>query len=204
MPLLETLMIDVGGSIAKALLKRWFGDNSLISDAGSSVTDVLKERVTDRVAQQRARQQFEAIGEKVGESMWPIFEMDETALDEGARMAIAMAVADTLNTATSTLLARHDLEPIEIAHQLLIDHPARSYHFSDTEGRLYEQIIGESCQYIVDIASTLPHFTERTLAEVLTRERHLVEIAERTVQEVTRLRAELRPQVEASRFELDY
>ncbi len=204
MPLLETLMVDVGGSIAKALLKRWLGSNGLVSDAASSAADVLKGRLTDRLAQQRARQQFETIGEKVGESLQPLFEMEGAALDEATRTAIALAVTETLNTATSELLARHDLEPVEIASQLLKDHPARSYHFSDSEGRLYEQIIGESCQYIVEIASQLPHFTERTLAEVLTRERHLVEIAEHTVQEVARLRAQLNPQVEAARFELDY
>lgn len=170
MPLLEALMIDVGGSIAKSLLKRWFSNNDLVSDAASSAADVLKGRVSDRLAQQRARQQFETIGEKVGESLWPIFEMDGASLDEGTRTAIALAVADTLNTASSALLARYDLEPVEIAQQLLKDHPARSYHFSDTEGRLYELIINESCQYIVDIASQFPHFTERTQSEILTRD----------------------------------
>lgn len=136
MPLLETLMIDVGGSIAKALLKRWLSNNTLVSDAAESAADVLKGRLSDRLAQQRARQQFETIGEKVGESLQPLFEMEGAALDEQSRTAVAMAAAETLNTATSELLARHDLEPIEIARQLLTDHPARSYHFSDTEGRL--------------------------------------------------------------------
>ncbi len=165
---------------------------------------MLKGRLTDRLAQQRARQQFETIGVKVGESLWPIFKMEGAALDEGSQTAIALAVAHTLNKATSSLLARHDLEPAEIADQLLREHPARSYHFSDVETHLYELIVNESCQYIVDIASQLPHFTERTLAEVLMRERHLVDIAERTVQEVAHLRAQLNPQVEVARFELDY
>ena len=113
-------------------------------------------------------------------------------------------MAETLNTTTSVLLARHNLDPVEFANQLLIDHPASSYHFSDSESRLYELIVRESCQYIVDIASQLPYFTERTLAEVLTRERQLVEIAERIIQEVAHLRAQLNPQVEAAQFELDY
>jgi len=203
MSLLETVMIDVGGSFARALLKRWLGDNPA-SDAASSISDVLQSRLTDRLAQQRARQQFETIGEKVGESLWPLFAMEGPELDDGAHTAIALAVARTLDGATSTLLARHNLEPTEIARHLLRDRPASSCHFSDAEGRLYERIISESCQYIVDIASQLPHFTERTLAEILTRERQLIEIAERVVQEVTRLRAELTPQVEAARFELDY
>ncbi|HLG79217.1 MAG TPA: NACHT domain-containing protein, partial [Ktedonobacteraceae bacterium] len=204
MPLLETLMIDLGGSIAKALLSRWLSDNTIVSDASSSIVDVLKNSVTDRLAQQRARHQLEVIGNKVGENLLPVFEMEGAALDEGSRTAIALAVSETLNTATPSLLARHDLEPVEIAQHLLADHPARSYHFSDTEGRLYEQIVGECCQYIVDIASQLPQFTERTFAEILTRERYLVEIADRIVKDIARLRAQLNPQVEAARFELDY
>ncbi|GHO56881.1 NACHT domain-containing protein [Ktedonobacter robiniae] len=204
MPLLEILMLDVGGAIAKGLLTRWLSSNALVSDAASSLADVLKARISDRLAQQRARQQFETIGEKVGESLAPIFEIEGAALDESSRAAIANAVADTLNTANSALLARHNLEPVEIARELLKEYPASSYHFSQSEGYLYERIVNESCQYIVDIASQLPQFTERTLSEVLLRERQLVKTAERIVDEVTRLRQQLNPQVEAKRFELDY
>lgn len=50
MPLLETLMIDVGGSIAKALLTRWLSNNTIVSDASSSIVDVLKNSLTDRLA----------------------------------------------------------------------------------------------------------------------------------------------------------
>ncbi|GHO78572.1 ATP-binding protein [Ktedonobacter sp. SOSP1-85] len=204
MPLLEILMLDVGGAIAKGLLTRWLSSNALVSDVASSLTDVLKTQISDRLAQQRARQQLETIGEKVGESLVPIFEIEGAALDESSRAAIANAVADTLNTANSALLARHNLEPVEIARELLKEHPASSYHFSQSEGYLYERIVNESCQYIVDIASQLPQFTERTLSEVLLRERQLVKTAERIVDEVTRLRQQLNPQVEAKRFELDY
>ncbi len=52
MPLLEILAIDVGGSIAKGLLKRWLGSDNPISDAASSVVDMLKECGVDRRAQQ--------------------------------------------------------------------------------------------------------------------------------------------------------
>ena len=204
MPLLEILMLDVGGAIAKGLLTRWLSSNALVSDAASSLADVLKSQISDRLAQQRARQQFETIGEKVGESLTPVFEMEGATLDEGSRTAIAMAVADTLNTANSALLARHNLEPVEIARELLRARPASFYHFSQSEGSLYERIVNESCQYIVDIASQLPQFTERTLSEVLLREHQLVKIAERIVDEVTRLRQQLNPQVETKRFELDY
>src|SRR3989440_3493000 len=123
---------------------------------------------------------------------------------ESTRTAVVLAVAETLNTATSEVIAHYNFEPAEVAKLLLQTHPAQSYHFSDTEGRLYERIIAESCEYIVDIASQLPQFNERTLAEILKREGQLITIAEKILQEVARMRAELDPQVEAARFELEY
>ena len=73
MPLLEVLAVDVGASIAKAILKRWLGDSGPIPDTASSIVDVLKTRTADRLVQRRAERQFEAIGEKVGESLLPLF-----------------------------------------------------------------------------------------------------------------------------------
>ncbi len=204
MPLLEALSLEVGTSIAKAILKRWLGGNDLISDAADSALDILKAHTSDRIAQQRAKRQFESIGEKVGENLLPVFEMEGAKLDEGTRTAIALAAADTLNAATSEVLARRNLQPIEVARYLLNKHPSASYHFSDAEGRLYERIVTEACTYIVDIASQLPQFTERTLAEVLKREGQMIAIAEKILQEVARMRTMLDPELEAARFELDY
>src|SRR5207302_8396549 len=105
----------------------------LLSDTAASAVDILKTYTTDRIAQQRAQRQFEAIGEKVGESLLPIFEMEGAKLDEGARTAVALAVADILNAATSEVLAQHNLDPVNLAKYLLDLHPARSHHFSDDE-----------------------------------------------------------------------
>lgn len=204
MPLVEVLALDVGSSIAKAILKRWLGDSGPIPDTALSIVDVLKTRTADRLAQRRAERQFEVIGEKVGESLLPLFQVEGALLEENERMAVARAVADTLNAATSEVIAQQNFEPAEVARQLLLAYPAGSYFFAEAEGHLYERIIKESCQYIVDIASQLPHFTERTLAEILQREGQLITIAEKILEEVARMRVELDPQLESARFELDY
>jgi hypothetical protein len=108
----------------KHCLTRWLSNNTVVSEASSSIIDVLQGSVKDRLAQQRAHRQFESIGESVGKSLLPIFEMDGATLDEGSRTAIALAVTGTLNKATTALLARYDLEPVEIARQLLKEYPA--------------------------------------------------------------------------------
>src|SRR5579872_2374886 len=160
MPLIETLTIELGSSIAKSILKRWLKDD-MAADASSSIIDVLRSWTTDRTVQQRANRQLEEIGEKVGENLLPIFEIDGANLDDASRTAVALAVADTLNTLSSNILVQHNLEPSELTKYLL-EHPIGIEGFNDTEKSLYRSIISESCQYIVDIASQLPTFTEKT------------------------------------------
>jgi hypothetical protein len=203
MALLETLMIEVGTSIAKSILKAWLKDSDIALNASSSIIDALKSWTTDRIAQRKAEQQLLAIGEKVGESLLPIFETEGAHLDEGSRTAIALAVAETLNTASSSVLAQHDLAPSALARYLLA-HPSGTQDFSETEKFLYQRIISESCEYIVDIASQLPAFTERTFAEVLKRENQLLDITRQTLEEVHRLREQADPLTEAAQFELEY
>ena len=130
--------------------------------------------------------------------------MEGAALDEGSRTAVALAVADTLIQLPVRCLPGigsgtcRDCRPAPERTSCTVPALLRS------ERPLYEQTVNESCQYIVDIASQLPYFTERTLAEVLIRELEMVDIAERIVEEVGRLRAELNPQAEAAGFESDY
>jgi hypothetical protein len=176
----------------------------VMGDVTGSIVDVLKGRAGDKIAQKRAARQFEAIGEKVGESLLPVFEMDGAGLDESARTAVALEVASTLNRITSAMVTKRDLEPRAVAKQLLEERPAKVCGFSEAEGLLYERTVRESCEYIVDIAKDLPQFTERTFAEILSREGQLLEIAEKILMEVARMRAAQDTTLEESRFELEY
>jgi len=187
MPLIETLSLELGSSIAKALLKSWLKNSDMAVDASSSLVDVLKSWTADKTTQRRAQRQFEEIGEKVGESLLPIFEKEGANLDEGSRNAVALAVAQTLNSASSAVLAQNNLASTELTTYLL-HHPFGTEHFNETEQLLYQRIISESCERIVTIASQLPAFTEQTFAEILKREHRLLDIAQQTLEEVRRLR----------------
>lgn len=207
MSLIAVLSIEVGASIAKSILKLWLKDSNIAVDATSTIVDVLKSKTTDRVAQQRAQRQFEAIGEKVGESLFPIFEAHSN-LDEGSRTAVALAVAETLNTISGEVITELNLDPAYLATHLLNKHPATSYHFNETETQLYRRIISEACAYIIDIASQLPTFNKDAFVEILKREGQILNIANEILQEVSRLRNQFNPQEmeaqEAAHFELEY
>lgn len=205
MSLGEILVLEVGASIAKSMLKLWL-KTDIISEASSSLVDVLKSQITNKIDQHRAQRQFEAIGEKVSESLLPIFEIEGVRLDEGSRIAVAKAVAETLNTAkiSSRLLASLNLDPTNLAKYIRSANENATQHFGTEEIALYERIIDESCEYIVDIASQLPSYNEQTLSEVLKRENQLLDKAEQVLTEVQGMREQLNPKALAAHFELEY
>lgn len=208
MSLIAALCIDVGASIAKTILRIWFKDLDLGLDTSSAtIIDILKEKTEDRVAQHRAQRQLEMIGEKVGESLLPLFEA-ESRLSQESRTAVALAVAETLNSISHQLLIQTTLEPSWLARHLLRVYPATRYHFNEVETQLYQRTVSEACEYIVDIAAQLPPFQRDTLTEVLRREEQIFTLANQILQEVNRMRKVLDPQAkeaqEAARFELEY
>jgi Leucine-rich repeat (LRR) protein len=204
MPFIEAVILELGSSISKSILKLWLKDHPIISDTSASITDILKLRTSDKIAQQRARRQFELIGEKVGESLMPIFEVEGASLDDASRIAVVQAAVETLNAVTSDVLVQQNIDPSNLAKYLLKVHPAEPYHFSQSEEFLYQRIVSESCERIVEIASQLPTFNETTFSEVLKRESQLIDITENILQEMQRLREQLNPDAKAAHFELDY
>ncbi|MBI5302762.1 MAG: NACHT domain-containing protein [Chloroflexi bacterium] len=205
MALLETLTLQLAPAIAKSILKLWLKDAGIALDVSSSLVDLLKGKTVDIITQQKAKRQFEAIGEQVAQNLAPVFE--SAGIDENGQSAVALAIADTLNTAKidSALLIERNLEPTELAKYLLGNRPGTTNLFSEPEESLYRRIISETSRLIVDIASQLPTFTERTFAEVLKREDSLLAITDRILEEVRHIRASSQSTEQAvSQFEADY
>lgn len=188
--LLETLLLTVGPALGKGILGTWLGESEVVGEVGGSLVDLLATRTGDRIAQRRGARQFEQIGERVAESLLPLFE--GAGLDEGSCQAIAEAVAETLNDTPldAQLLAERHLDPSQVARYLLEARPETTDHFSEAEVTLYRRIINESASAIVDIASQLPHFRERTFGELLRRQNEMLTIVERVLTEVRRIREE--------------
>ena len=209
MAIIEVLTVELGSSIAKAILKMWLKDYSLASDIASDLVGLIKAKTNDVVAQQRAKRQFEAIGEKVAENLLPLFEAENLNFDEGAQSAVAQGISNILNTSKidAKLLAEENLEPERLLSYLRDLHPNRTKNFSKEETEFFERILSEVCQNILDIASDLPSFTERTLSEILKRETELIDKANVMLEELRRIRQSsehLDATAQSSIFETEY
>lgn len=200
------MILEVGTAVAKSILQLWTKDLPVVSDATSSIFDIIKSLTSDRITQNKARRQIEAIGEKVGENIFQLFEADSVTLDEGSKISIALAVASIFNNKniSSISILKNNLDPIRLSTYLLNNETSVFQHFSEVESALYRRIIKESCTCIVDIASQLPFFTERTFSEVLKREDQIISVTTEVLQEVRHIRAQLDPQKEAEQFEHEY
>lgn len=210
-PLLEVLSLHVGPAVAKSILKYWFKDpglfNTVATGIGTSFIDLLKLKTSDVFAQKRGQIQFDAIAQHVAEHLYRMIEKDGAHLTASEREAVAFKVAYTLEGAEidPDLLVKRDLNPAALKEYLLQDVATATRDFSLDATEFYKDIIDECSQSIVDIASRLPTFNERTFAEVLKRERQIETTATRILEEVVRLREQSeRRTPHAARFETEY
>src|SRR5437899_2150300 len=124
MPLLEAVALEVGAAIAKSILKLWTRDSNLGQDVSSSLLDLLKTKTSDMFAQRKGERQFAEIGDEIGQSLLPLFNVEGVHLDEGDRTAVALAVAETFNKSklSSELLAKRNLQPTKLAEHVFALH----------------------------------------------------------------------------------
>lgn len=207
MGLIEFLVAYVGSSVAKTILKFWVRDSDFAQDVGTEIIDFLKSKVSDGIASKRGSRQFEEIAEKVAESLVPLFEHEN--LNEDDKKRISQAVGEAIGNLriSAELLVKKNLEPSELARFIRHSNATVKNSLSAAECAFYDRLVDQCSQYIVDIASQLPGFTEKTFAEVLRRQDELRNIAADILKKMTELQQksqEANIKTDFARFEADY
>lgn len=205
--IISTLTFLVGPAIARVILRRWLRDSDIAEELTGSLFDLIRSQTDDVRAQSYGTRQFEEIGEQIAISLLPVFETE--FVGELNLLAITEAVATSLTNVGSfaNLLVKSNLQPEILKEHILRSNSEVTTLFSEAEEKLYRRVIGECCEYIVDISSQLPHFTERTFAEILRRENQLLSLTKQLIAEVQRIREvseQSNIQARAIRFEAEY
>lgn len=191
MPVLETLATLLGPTIARCILRGWLDDGDIAEELTSSISSIVKAKTNDFLAQRRAERQFESIGERIAVQLLPLFNEQEEHINEERQKIIVQSVARTLKSGviTANMLAKINLEPFRLKKYLEQYSPNITKDFSEIESQLYNRILHECSNYIIDTASQLPSFTEKTLALILKREDQLIGIVEQILKEVQQIQA---------------
>jgi predicted NACHT family NTPase len=139
----------------------------------------------------------------------PLFEADQVTFSEARKEELVAALTATLNKShlTPEILTERNLEPTALAKHLLTFQPETTRDFSEPEREFFHRAISETSRSIVDIATRLPSFNERTFAEILKRETQLITITNEILEEVRRIREQSQQEnvvMAAAKFEEDY
>ncbi|MFB8766593.1 NACHT domain-containing protein [Nocardiopsis alba] len=183
--------LKVGVAVVKAACGIWIG-NPLAESAATTVTDIVREKVTGTRKQRRLERRFAEIEESIAERMLGYLDHEFRGLAENEREAAVLAVADTFERAglTDRTLFEQDLDPLYLERYLRAKVPRATRDLSAVAVALYDRVLPESCAYVMATLTTLPRFQAGAFTELLRRERlvldHLEELLDRIPREEVR------------------
>ena len=186
MALIETFTIGVGAAVAKAARKLWLKDSDIAAAAATSTVDIVAKMLPFSV-RGPAQREFDRIAEEVGRNLERFLEAECPNLPENEKAAAALAVATALDRAaiSNDVLFAKDLAPVALERHVLEMVPDGD---RDLSGDLYARILRESCNYIVEIRSTLPSFGLRAIQESLQREGEIIALVKQVLEAMPRSR----------------
>ena len=201
---LDDAAVALGSVVVQAAIKLWLGDRTLAADIASSATEALAARTNDLLRRRQTVRLVERMTDIVARKLQPYLQVEYSRLPENERIAATLAVHDTFVKAalTDEDLFAHDLNATYVDKYLrrTVSGMPQAAGLSEAASSLYDVLLRECCEYVVQIIVTLPSFQSGILTEILRRETEitnlLMEILER-LPERQRGRG-------TSEFEVDY
>jgi hypothetical protein len=170
--------LTLGAAVVKAALQVWFKDDVLVAQAGVSIVDLVKSKISGQLEQRRAQRLFEDLEVPVANRLRSIRTTEFSAMPENEWRAAVLASAisfDRANLNARELLTR-DLDPLSL-EQLIRAHSRSATRDLSSDGTaLYNRIISEACSHVIEIADKLPSFQVGAIAELLRRDREIIEL----------------------------
>lgn len=207
MPIVETLTVTVGASVAKWIIGEWVGDG-LRKELAAGFADVLASRVPDFIQRRGIRRQMDQIAESSAVKLARLVEAEFQTLDDGEQRAAVHAASDALDAGIGLAdISALDYDPVRLKERLvhLSQVKLDRYGLSSDAERLYNLVLTESANYIVEVASTLPNFATNASVEILRRESALIEMVREIYAKLPDPRAAAEMEAAATaEFETDY
>ncbi|MEU9170184.1 NACHT domain-containing protein [Streptomyces sp. NPDC048420] len=166
----EVAALRLGTTVARAAAQAWLGGKRREQERRLGMAELIRLRVPGMRLQRSVERQFEEIADAVFDRLAPFLEREFRGLDEGGRQAVLDGVCDTFAAAdlSDGALLSADVNPAEVVRRVMRSVAAPT-GLGEAEGRLYEVLFAECCEYYVRIVRGLPVFEERALGELLAR-----------------------------------
>ncbi|MCW6006110.1 NACHT domain-containing protein [Micromonospora sp. CPCC 205371] len=179
MPGLEVAAITLGAAVVKAAFGVWFGDAKLASEVGNSAIDLATQKLTSERERRRLHRVRDETADLIADRVQPLVEREFADLPEHERRAAVDAVRDTFEAAALTEddLFKQDLDAGYLDRYLRSQDPDRTARAGLGDGgvRLYDLLLRECSAYTIEVARTLPGAGVAGLAELLRRDRQILD-----------------------------
>jgi NACHT domain len=170
------VFLVLGAAVAKAAFRIWFRDEELPSAASDSLTDWIRDRLSDIVDQRKVGRFFEDLEVPVAKRMRAICQAEFSRLPANEWNAAVRAAGisfDRVRLAPKDLFSR-DLDPLALERYIRSDRARATRDLSVDGTGLYDRLVAEGCLFVIEIADQLPHFQAGAFTELLRRDRQIL------------------------------
>ena len=178
MGILELLTLNVGFSVSKAIFKVWTKDHPVLQDVGVGIAGLIASKIQGFGEKREVTRQFEAIADEIARKLEPLITVEFQQLPNNEIDAAIIAVGDAINNTSIDIdnILSNDFDPIQIEKLISERDEPNDYFLSSSAEELYRIIVRESCNYIVEVAITLPNFNSKSITEILSRETQIISL----------------------------
>jgi NACHT domain len=170
------VFLGFAAAVVKASVKIWLKDDAFAADVSASVTDLVRDKVTGDLERRKIRRFFEDLEVPVARRVRSLREAEFGSLPENEWTAAVLAAGDSFDHARLTArdLFTRDLDPLLLEQHIRRDSVRATRDLSEGGTALYGLLITEGCAYVIEIADKLPHFQAGAFAELLNRDRQIL------------------------------
>ncbi|WP_431869346.1 NACHT domain-containing protein [Nocardiopsis eucommiae] len=169
----ETAALKVAGTVGSKAGRAWLSQRSAAADRDKDLTELIRTTFRDAVARRKVEHQLDGIALAVMERLQPLCEQEFRGLGDADRASVLAELADTLERAdlSDDAVLGADADPTELVRRIRAQVSRRRLvlELGEAGARMFDVLLEECCEDLLQIVVTLPQFTPRAAAETLSR-----------------------------------
>lgn len=196
--------IKIGSSISKAILKFWFKENLIAQGTSEGIIDFLEKKFTDYYDKRRTERFYERISEEISKQL-NVFMNKNDKLNDNQKKKLINIVTELVDNTNlnQEILTKTDLNAMYLKEYILSENKYKFNTIDENENECFNEILIESCNYIIEISTTLPDFNEEATKELLRRETKILELVQKIIDNIPEMRISKAPDKDIE-FETQY
>jgi hypothetical protein len=166
----EIVAVHLGRTLATRAVRMWLASREREEDANLDMEALVRRRIPGLRNQRSVLRQFEQFADAAAARIEPLLLHEYRELDDGERAAAIDAVARAFNYAdlSDSAILGSSADPVRLARRVREAAP-KPVGLGEAASHLYNLLIAECCECYVRALRRLPVFSERAVAELLSR-----------------------------------